>query len=73
MFCARNAPSPALIGATNGLMLQGANLGNTLGPPLLAAIVAASGQWHDGRYLLWASLGLCALGAAALRSVEKPA
>lgn len=69
----RNAPSPALIGATNGLMLQGANLGNTLGPPLLAAIVAASGQWHDGRYLLWASLGLCALGAAALRSVEKPA
>jgi nitrate/nitrite transporter NarK len=67
----RNAPSPALIGATNGLMLQGSNLGNTIGPPLLAAIVAASGQWHDGRYLLWASLGLCTVGALALRIVEK--
>ncbi len=72
----RNAPpnprgGPALIGATNGLMLQGSNLGNTLGPPLLAAIVAASGQWHDGRYLLWASLALCAAGALALRTVEK--
>jgi MFS family permease len=67
----RNAPGPALIGATNGLMLQGANFGNTIGPPLLALIVSASGQWSSGAYLLWASLALCTMAALGLRAVER--
>jgi nitrate/nitrite transporter NarK len=66
-----NAPAPSLIGATNGLMLQGANLGNTIGPPLLALIVSASGQWSSGAYLLWASLALCGACAFGLRAVER--
>jgi nitrate/nitrite transporter NarK len=65
-----NAPAPSLNGATNGLMLQGANLGNTIGPPLLALVVSLSGAWSSGAWLLWTTLGLCLAGALALRAVE---
>ncbi|HEY6334673.1 MAG TPA: MFS transporter [Alphaproteobacteria bacterium] len=40
-----HAPSPDLIATTNGLVVQGANLGQMAGPPLLAALVGSSGGW----------------------------
>jgi MFS family permease len=39
------APRPDLIGTTNGLVMQGSNLGQMIGPPIVAAIVAGAGTW----------------------------
>jgi MFS family permease len=41
-----HAPSSELIATTNGLVVQGANLGQMAGPPLLAALVGSFGGWE---------------------------
>jgi len=38
-------PSPSLLGATNGLLVQGSNLGIVAGPPLMSLIATRLG-WH---------------------------
>lgn len=68
---AAHAPRPELVGATNGLMMQGSNLGNTLGPPAFAALVAATGSWSSGPLLLLPSLAICVAGAVALGRLER--
>ncbi len=59
------------IATLNGLVVQLSNIGSFLGPPLLAAAVAALGGWQQGRWLL----PLCALLgfglALLLRRVER--
>ena len=35
------------IGTLQGLFIQGSNLGQFVGPPLIASLVAASGHWHS--------------------------
>lgn len=47
-----HAPSPAQVGAVNGIIVQGANLGTLLGPPALAAAVALAGGWREAGWLL---------------------
>jgi CP family cyanate transporter-like MFS transporter len=44
------ATSPRQIGTLQGLFMQCANLGQFVGPPLIAALVASSGLWRDA---LW--------------------
>ena len=51
---------PQQIGTLQGLYMQGAQLGQFIGTPLIAAVVAASGQW---RQALWVT------GPAALIGV----
>ena len=62
------AKSPLQIGTFQGLFMQCANLGQFVGPPLIASLVAASGQWHD---TLWvtgsAAVTGIALGLAVYR------
>jgi MFS family permease len=62
------ARSPRQIGTFQGLFMQCANLGQFVGPPLIASLVAASGQWHD---TLWvtgsAAVAGIALGFAVYR------
>lgn len=41
------ARSPRQIGTLQGLFMQGGNLGQFAGPPLIAALVARSGLWSD--------------------------
>lgn len=41
------AHSPQQIGTVQGLFMQGANLGQFAGPPLVASVVAATGRWQD--------------------------
>lgn len=41
------APSPRMVPMVNGLIVQGSNLGQTIGPPLVAAVASASGGWHN--------------------------
>ena len=65
------APSPAQIGATNGIVVQGANFGSLIGPPALAAAVAALGGWSPSAWFLFV-LGLVGVGLAlALRPIER--
>jgi hypothetical protein len=41
------AANPQQIGTLQGLYLQGSNLGQFAGIPLIAGVVAASGQWQS--------------------------
>jgi MFS family permease len=56
------APSRDLVGTTNGLIAQGTQVGQVLGPPLLAVIVSSAGGWEAAPWLL----GFSALVGAAL-------
>ncbi len=63
------APSPKHVATTNGLIIQGSQLGQVVGPPALALIVSATGGWSSASWMLGAaaiagialSLGLAAL------------
>lgn len=52
-----HTPTPQQFGATNGLLLQGSNIGNFFGPPAVAAVVAAMGAWNGVLWLMLASAG----------------
>ena len=67
------ARSPQQIGALQGLILQASQGGQFIGTPLIAAVVAASGNWASARWVTGAAalLGVL-LGLAALRA-ERPA
>ncbi len=41
-----HAPSPGLVGTTNGIVMQGSQFGQMTGPPLLAVLVSQFGGWH---------------------------
>jgi predicted MFS family arabinose efflux permease len=63
------APTPKLVATTNGLIMQGSQLGQTVGPPVLALIVSATGTWESAPWLLCsaAALGIClSFGLGAL-------
>ncbi len=55
------SPTPAQIGATNGLLVQGSHLGQFVGPPLVAAAVAFLGGWQAGAWIF----GACGVGIIA--------
>lgn len=63
------APSPSLLGATNGLLVQGSNLGIVLGPPVVSIIATRFGwDWVP------VTTGLAALLAAVLAfNLKSPA
>ncbi len=66
-----HAPSPAQVGAVNGIIVQGSNVGSLFGPPALAASVAYIGSWSEASWLLLvAGAGGVAL-ALALGRVER--
>ena len=68
-----HAPSPRLVATTNGLIMQGSNLGQSIGPPTAAALAASAGDWHLTPLLL-GSAGLAGIVIAlALRALERRA
>ena len=66
-----HAPAPHLIGTVNGVLVQGSNAGNLLGPPALAAAVVWLGGWQQAGWATLAAGGLGVLVALAVRSVER--
>jgi len=66
-----HAPSPSEVGAVNGIIVQGANLGTLLGPPALAAAVAVAGGWRDAGWLLLLAGAAGIIFAVGLGRVER--
>lgn len=56
-----HAPSAALYGTTVGLVIQVISLCQFVGPPAMAALVAASGDWQSGA---WLTVIACIVGLA---------
>jgi MFS family permease len=58
---AAHAPSPRHVGSANGMVVQGSNLGQFAGPPVIAAIVsAAGGDWRAATVALAVAAGCAA-------------
>lgn len=55
------ARSPQQVGTLQGLFMQGAQLGQFVGTPLIAATVAASGHWSSG---LWVTVPAALIGVS---------
>jgi hypothetical protein len=55
------APSPHQVATTYGLIIQGGQLGQAIGPPILALMVSAGGGWKSAPWLLG---GAAAVGVA---------
>ena len=66
-----HAPSPGHIAASNGIVIQGAQCGSLLGPPVLAWIVAGGGDWQHAPWLFLVGSGLSIVLALLLRWVER--
>ena len=64
-------PDTDRMGAANGLILQGAHLGQLLGPPTFAAAVAAHGTWSATVWPLAAGSGLAMVLALFLRHQKR--
>lgn len=64
------APSPRHLATTNGLIMQGSNLGQVVGPPAIAAVASATGGWTWSPAVLCASAGLGIALALRLRALE---
>lgn len=66
------ARQPVQIGVLQGLIMQGSQLGQFIGTPAIAAVVAASGQWGSARWVTGAVavIGL-ALGLAAWTAEQR--
>jgi cyanate permease len=71
------ARNPAEIGSIQGLIVQLAQLGPFFGPPLIAAVVSASGSWNAAMWVLLAAAGLGMLfgqlAARTERALTRPA
>ena len=61
------APSGRLVGTTNGLVIQGGQSGQVIGPPILAFLVSRTGSWSCGAWFL-GSVAFLGVLAALLRS-----
>lgn len=66
-----HAPSKHLVATTNGLIMQGSNLGQSIGPPTVAAIAAAAGGWQWSPAVLLTAAAVGAALALALRALER--
>lgn len=65
------APGLGQVGTTNGMLVQGSNTGQVIGPPAFAAAVQAAGNWEASLGIM---LGACAVGTLAalvLRPIER--
>lgn len=66
-----HAPSPAQIGVTNGIIVQGSNMGSLFGPPLVALLVSSLGGWNNAGWLLLCSGVLGLILALLVRTLEQ--
>ena len=65
------APNRKLVATTNGLIVQGSQFGQVVGPPLLAWTVSATGTWQAAPWLLVTSALLGTALSLVLAVLEK--
>jgi len=65
---AAHAPSKEQVATASGFVAQGAALGSVLGPPLLAAVTEAVGDWESG---WWTMLVCPGIGLAVVVAVRR--
>jgi predicted MFS family arabinose efflux permease len=61
------ARSASQVASLQGLIMQVSNLGQLVGPPAVAAVVSATGRWHDAGYVMLAAAAgglLCGVAVA---------
>ena len=68
---ARHAPDASQVATVNGVIVQGSNLGSLVGPPAMAATVAALGGWTGAERLLLPCAALGCLIALGLGRIER--
>lgn len=66
-----HAPRPDLVGTTTGLITQGANMGNLLGPPATAMVVVWAGGWHGTAWLICVLAGIGIVASVLLGLLER--
>ena len=66
-----HAPKAELMATTNGLIMQGSQLGQVVGPPALALIVSRLGGWQAAPILLVSAAGLGIVLALGLAWFER--
>lgn len=66
-----HAGEDSRIGAINGVVVQGANIGTVCGPPALALLVQVAGGWQASAWLLGAASAVGILAAAAIGRIER--
>lgn len=64
------APSPSTVGTVNGMLVQGSNTGQVIGPPLAAFAVTAAGGWHGAMGVIVVACACGLVLAFAVRKVE---
>jgi MFS family permease len=69
----RHAPSPNLIGTANGLLMQGANLGQMIGPPVLAGLIGVLGGWQASPVFVAGASTFGLICALWIRGLERGA
>ena len=67
---AAHAPSQDQIAMASGFVAQGAALGSVLGPPLLAAVTDAVGDWSSAWWTMFACPGLGLAAVVAVRRAD---
>jgi hypothetical protein len=65
------APTPELVATSQGLLLQGAQLGLLTGPPLVATVVLRTGHWQSASWVLMAAALLVVALSFVLGAVER--
>jgi cyanate permease len=66
------ARSQSQVASLQGLMMQGSNLGQFVGPPAIAAAVSVGGRWGDAVYVMAAAAALTlACGLAVARDERR--
>ena len=67
---AAHAPAQAQVATASGFVAQGAALGSVLGPPLLAAVTGAFGDWTSAWWTMLICPGLGLVAVAAVRKAD---
>jgi len=65
------APTKSQIGTTNGLMVQGSNMGHFIAPPLVATIVMTSGKWEMNFYFMVLAASFTIIISFLIGSLER--
>jgi len=64
-------PGLGQMGTTNGMLVQGSNTGQVIGPPAVAAAAQAAGAWEAAIGVMVAACAGAVLAALALRPIER--